>query len=406
MNIVLISIGDELLSGDTLNSNVTWIGNKLTPLGCSIIEHRTIPDNAESIQHTLDDILKKEIQYVIITGGLGPTDDDITRQTIFDYIGTDAEFDEEYWTVLVNRFKKYGITIPESNRNQALTPSKGKIIPNPIGSARGFIFTINNIQLICLPGVPEEMKAMMNQTVIPQISSKDLTPKYITNIRTTGIAESALIEKIEHVTSNQDSFKIGYYPSLIGVDIRITGRNRTTLNDFSNQLINALGQFYFATGKESLESIVINLGIEKGKTLSVAESCTGGLVGHRLTEVSGSSNVFLGGVVVYGNKAKETLLNVNHDTLEQFGAVSEETAKEMAFNVKQLFKSDYGLAITGIAGPTGGTPEKPVGLIFIALAKSSGTTVKKLKLGSHRSRNKLKTSQIVLNWLRLTIEND
>jgi len=406
MNIVLISIGDELLAGDTINSNVAWIGRELTPLGCSIIEHRTIPDNKESIQSTLKDLSHTNAKYIITTGGLGPTDDDITRQAIFEFMGTESFFDEKYWDYLTERFKQFGIEIPESNRNQALIPKKGKVIPNKLGSARGLHFELNDNNLICLPGVPSEMKLMMTETVIPEISNSGITPKSVINIRTTGIAESALIELINPITRKNQNCKIGYYPSLIGVDIRITGMEPNEVESLGEQLINALGKYYFTTGIDSIESIVIDLGKQRNKTLCVAESCTGGLIGHRLTETSGSSNVFLGGFIVYSNEAKKSLLNVKKDTLDTFGAVSEETAREMAKNVKSIFNADFGLAVTGIAGPTGGTPDKPVGLIYIGLADDSGVKVKKIQLGAHRKNNKLRTSQIALNWLRLSLKND
>ena len=403
MKIALLSIGNELLSGDTNNTNATWIGKELTEIGCTVIQQVTVPDKEIPIINTLSQLCVIEPDFIIITGGLGPTDDDITRRTLFDFVGTDAMFDDEYWDALSKRFKRYGMEIPESNRNQALIPKEGEVIPNPVGSARGSKFKLDGSTLISLPGVPSEMKSMMTETVIPLILENGVRPKSIRTIRTAGIPESALIEQIAQIIEKDHGCEIGYYPSLFGVDIRLLHNDENPVTQLSNELIECLGVSVYGIGKESFEESIIKLAIKTGKTVSTAESCTGGLIGHRLTEISGSSDVFKGGLMVYSNEAKMHLLDISKQILDSHGAVSEKTATIMAENVKKIFKSDYGISVTGIAGPTGGTDEKPVGLVYIGLANNKGVKVKEFHFGNDRKRNKLRTSQAALNWLRLSL---
>ena len=403
MKIALLSIGNELLSGDTINTNAAWIGKKLTEIGCNVFHQATVPDEKEPIINALNHSLKLNPDFILCTGGLGPTEDDITRQTLFDFVGTESRFDEEYWGYLSERFKQFGMDIPETNRNQALVPLNGDVIENPVGSARGSIFNVNGTTLISLPGVPAEMKAMMEGTVVPLIQSKGLKPKQFHTFRTTGIPESSLIEQIAPVMKKDHGCSIGYYPSLYGVDIRISQKEKEPVEYLANEIRKVLGVSIYSENGDSIEEVNVSLAIEKHKTIATAESCTGGLVGHRITEVSGSSDVYKGGLVVYSNEAKMDMLDVEKTTLEKFGAVSAETAESMARNVMKKFDADFGISVTGIAGPTGGTEEKPIGLVYIGLADKNNTKVKKYNFGDTRKRNKLRTSQAALNWLRLTL---
>ena len=403
MKIALLSIGNELLSGDTINTNAAWIGKKLTEIGCNVFHQATVPDEKEPIINALNHSLKLNPDFILCTGGLGPTEDDITRQTLFDFVGTESRFDEEYWEYLSERFKQFGMDIPETNRNQALVPLNGDVIENPVGSARGSIFNVNGTTLISLPGVPAEMKAMMEGTVVPLIQSKGLKPKQFHTFRTTGIPESSLIEQIAPVMKKDHGCSIGYYPSLYGVDIRISQKEKEPVEYLANEIRKVLGVSIYSENGDSIEEVNVTLAIEKHKTIATAESCTGGLVGHRITEVSGSSDVYKGGLVVYSNEAKMDMLDVEKTTLEKFGAVSAETAESMAKNVMKKFDADFGISVTGIAGPTGGTEEKPIGLVYIGLADKNNTKVKKYNFGDTRKRNKLRTSQAALNWLRLTL---
>ena len=407
MNISLICIGNELLSGKTLNTNASWIGRRLGDNGCIIGEQLVVPDEKNSIISGLDHIVGNDPDCIIITGGLGPTDDDITRSTIFEYVDTDSTFDEDYWLYLSERFQQFGMNIPASNRNQALVPLNGEIIENPIGSARGLKFMLNEKQvLFVLPGVPSEMEAMMKASIIPWIKNNVMTSFYNTTLRTTGIPESALIEEIAKPISSPHGCSIGYYPSLYGVDIRISSENQDKIKQLSNDLYNILGDRVYCEGEDDIETIVVQKAIEKKKSIALAESCTGGLIGNRITNSDGSSKIFKGSMVVYSNQSKINLLGVNDKTIDSYGAVSEEVAKDMAFNVRKLLSTDYGLSVTGVAGPGGGTKNKPVGLVYIGLSDMNKTEVRKFNFSSDRKKNKLKTSQVALDWLRLTLINE
>ena len=406
MKIAILSIGNELLSGDTINTNAGWMGRNLTDIGCDICRQITVPDNKDSISNALTELVNLKPGYIICTGGLGPTDDDITQQTLFDFVGTESEFDQNYWESLSVRFNRFGIQIPKSNRNQALVPVDGVVVPNPVGSARGSKLQVNDTILISLPGVPAEMKAMMTDSIIPMIQENELNPKCIRTLRTTGIPESALIEKIAPILEKDHACDIGYYPSLFGVDVRISHTDSQSVDSLSKDFYKTLKLSIYAEGKDSIEEVIIQLAKSKNSTVSTAESCTGGLIGHRLTEVSGSSDVYKGGFVVYNNESKIDLLGVDKSILIKYGAVSEETAQAMAKNVTNIFASDYGISVTGIAGPAGGTDQKPVGLVYIGFAKNDDVKVKKFHFGTDRKKNKLRTSQAALNWLRLSLLND
>ena len=407
MNISLLCIGNELLAGKTLNTNASWIGKRLNGHGCSIGEHLVVPDKKTSIISGLDFLVSHDPDCIIITGGLGPTSDDITRPTIFEYVGTDSKFDSEYWEHLSKKFKQFGMDIPDSNRNQALVPEKGEIIDNPTGSARGLKFHLNERQILfVLPGVPSEMKAMVEASIIPWIRVNVNGSFYIKNLRTTGIPESALIEEISGPISSDHGCDIGYYPSILGVDIRLSSKDQTKLDELSSNICSILSDKIYCDGTDDIEDTIVHEAIKKKKTISIAESCTGGLLGHRITNVSGSSEVFKGSHVVYSNQAKIDLLGVNHRTIDAYGAVSREVAEEMANKVKNIFSTDYGLSVTGIAGPGGGTEEKPVGLVYIGLSDENKTEIRKYNFSSNRTNNKSKTSQVALDWLRHKLIND
>ena len=298
-----------------------------------------------------------------------------------------------------------GIDIPESNRNQALVPQNGEVIDNSIGSARGFIFKIKSMVIFSLPGVPSEMKAMTNATIIPWLKDRVSMDFFSQTIRTTGIPESKLIELISSPIRTDHDCEIGYYPSLFGVDIRISSNKINYIQSLQDQLIAILGDAVFALGDDSIEEIVVNKALENDISLSIAESCTGGLIGHRITQISGSSKIYKGGVVVYSNSSKVNLLGVRENCINKHGAVSQETAKEMAEKVRKMFSSKLGLSITGIAGPDGGSKDKPVGLTYIGLSTKNETKVRKFQFGSTRKSNKARASQAALNWMRLEISN-
>lgn len=406
MNIALITIGNELLSGFTVNTNAAWIGNHALQVGGNIVWHQTIGDTKEEIHTSLNQV-PNDIRAIIITGGLGPTHDDVTASALYEYVDDTPVFDEDYWQSLKKRMTKRNLKIPEINRNQAMKPQKGDCIPNPVGSARGLHFTMNDKEIFVLPGVPREMKAMMTSTVLPWItgqSSADITVK---TIRTTGIMESGLAEKMGAVIENlNDGLKVAFLPQFTGVDIRISGQDKAAVEQKINEINAHVSKYIYGNDKDCLEDIIGQMLNVKNLTLATAESCTGGLVGHRLTNVPGSSEYFLGGIISYSNDVKEKNIGVAKSTLEQYGAVSAETAIEMAENVRLKLGSDLGLSITGIAGPDGGTDEKPVGLTYIALADDKDTQVKEFRFLSDRQLNKNASSQMALNMVRLYLLNE
>ena len=405
MKISLLSIGDELLSGFTTNTNASWIGRNLSNMGCSICEQITVKDNKNSILDGLKILIKKKVDFIILTGGLGSTDDDITRKTLFLFVSSDEIFDEGYWGELKKRFKGEN-QIPILMKNQAISPSIGKLIPNSIGSARGYQFKFREIEIISLPGVPSEMKQMMKQTIIPLISDRISVPKITKMIRTIGISESTISQKIDLIAHYYQNCKIGYYPSTKGVDLRISGYSMKNVNELISKVKKTISRFVYSENIQTMEEVVVSLLKQKKKTISTAESCTGGLISNRITNISGSSEIFRGSVISYSNQSKIKLLNVSKDVIDKFGAVSKEVASLMSKNALKLFSSDYALSVTGIAGPLGGTKDKPVGLVYIGLSNKLKTEVKKFQFGNDRKKNKIKTSQASLNMLRRTILND
>ena len=406
MNIALITIGNELLAGFTVNTNAAWIGNHVIQTGGNIVWHHTIGDSKEEIHDSLNQI-PKDINAVIITGGLGPTHDDITAHALYKYANDIPVFDKKYWQYLQDKLAKRNLRLPEINRNQAMKPEKGTIIQNPIGSARGLHFQVEGRDLFVLPGVPREMKAMMASTVLPWIADQSAGGLTVRTIRTTGIMESGLAEKIGNIVDAlADEIKIAFLPQFTGVDIRVSSADKDAVNQTVNKINLHAEKYIYGHDHDQLEEIVGQLLNANSLSISTAESCTGGLVGHRLTNVSGSSDYYHGGIISYSNSVKENNLGVAIETLNKHGAVSYETAIEMAENVRSKLDSDLGLAITGIAGPRGGTDEKPVGLTYIALADGKDTMVKEFRFLTERILNKNASCQAALNMVRLYLLNE
>ncbi len=400
MKCALITIGDEILAGSTIDTNAAWIGRELQEIGLELEYHVTIQDKKELIIDQLE-LLISQFNVIIATGGLGPTPDDVTPSAFYTYFQSKVEFDDVYWKKLATRFKTRTKRIPESNRSQAMKPHNGIMIENPVGSARGLLYERDQSVIIALPGVPREMKAMMTVTVLPLLRKKAPKPVYRKTLRVTGMAESALAEAVAPVMSAHPRCRFAFYPQLINVDIRFICDDEAEIGLVEKEIRAIVGSACYAEGKIDLEEVVGQLLTEHGKTLATAESCTGGLVGNRLTDCPGSSAYYMGGVVSYSNEAKQSLLQVRGKTLLKYGAVSEETAREMAEGVRARFGTDLGLSITGIAGPTGGTPEKPVGTVYIALADNTKTRVHCYQFKRNRKENKLLSSQFALNLVRI-----
>tara|TARA_Y100000389_G_scaffold53333_1_gene49195 strand:- start:1662 stop:2951 length:1290 start_codon:yes stop_codon:yes gene_type:complete len=420
MKVGIITIGNELLSGFTIDRNSAWIGQRLLESGIKVHVRQTIQDDFADIYDTLESMWKDwECDYVIVTGGLGPTVDDITVSTFLEYFDDKHEFDREYWSLLKERFQKLNFKIPDLNKNQAYKSKKGKMIQNLVGTARGLHYTKNHSSLIkavksvvkktsgethffALPGVPQEMKSMFNNYILP-LMEKAIDKKVICkSIRTTGVPESVLQEKIHDIIEQHNAkCDIAFLPHrMLGVDIRLTSMDGDLIEKLVNDIVKRISKYVYGFDSDKLENVVANLLIENNVTIATAESCTAGMLSARLTDVPGSSKYFKGGVVCYSNNLKRDLVDVNQITLEKYGAVSEETAHELAVNISKKLDSEIGISITGIAGPDGGTEKKPVGLVFVGIFYKNNVYIKKYNLTPNRKINRELTVILCLNEIR------
>jgi len=414
MKCEIISIGDELLIGQTINTNASWIGEKMNHLGIDVVHGAVISDKSEDIILALS-AASKRAELVIITGGLGPTKDDITKRTLCDYFDTTLELVPEIELKIVKHFKERGLPILQTNLDQALLPKACKVLSNTRGSASGMQFEKNNVVFISLPGVPYEMKGLINDHVFPALVEKMGGGRILVNktVRTHGLGESFLAEIIKSWEESllNAGIKLAYLPSPANVKLRLTavGSDEALLNEQLEGYIDQLQKFIpdniYGFDKDRMEYVVGDLLFQKKLTVSTAESCTGGSVAQLLTSKSGSSAYYFGSIVSYSNEAKSNLLGVCANDLENYGAVSQQVVEQMAMGVREKLNTDYGLATSGIAGPTGGTKEKPVGTIWIAVANSQKVISKKLNLGYNREQNILASSISVLNLLRLELLN-
>ncbi len=404
MKLAVLTIGDEILSGYTLNTNAAWMGQQLLTIGVDINTQLTTSDNIQEILKYLNFLTIEKYTHVLVTGGLGPTHDDVTPSAFYEYFGAKPIFDKIYWEGLKSRFAKRNIKIPEKNKNQAMRPNNGDVIPNSLGSARGLHFERDGINYFAMPGVPAEMRAMMELSIIPIIKENFGKDIFVKTIRLIGMGESAVAENIEHLIKKYtQKIKVAFLPQLSRVDIRLFSKDTKLLDEFINGTKEILAEKIYGYDEDTLEGAVAKLLINNNMTIATAESCTGGLLAHRLTNVSGSSKYLQGGVVSYSNEVKIAKVGVKEETLIAFGAVSEQTAGEMAVGIQKKFNTDVGIGITGIAGPTGGTDDKPVGLVYIGLAIKEKLIVKRFLFLNDRKANKLLSSQTALNMLRLEL---
>lgn len=395
-NIALISIGDELCIGQTLNTNAHWIANELVKLGANVYSHITIRDNEQEICNSID-YLKNKSDLIICTGGLGPTHDDITKNVLTKYFNDELTLHQETLEYLKSYFAQRQRPFLEMHNNQALQPSKSKIFQNRIGTAQGMLFYGDNFELLSMPGVPREMKFIMEYSFLDYIKSKIVKNKnnilVYRTLRTIGITESALAELIGDVSFLGNN-TLAFLPSYSGVKLRLGTESNNyedankTLDKLEEYLNLRCGKYIYSNKDEELENFLANILIEKKVTISGAESCTGGLFGAKMTSLTGSSKYFLGSAVTYSNQAKQDLLGVSTETLKKFGAVSQECAKEMALGSILKYNSDYAISITGIAGPDGGTEEKPVGLVWIGIASKDSVEAHKFIFGKDRETNR------------------
>ena len=411
MNCVLISIGDELLIGQTINTNAAWLGEQLNLLGFKVIAGLVIPDEKVAIENALNDFSSADL--IIMTGGLGPTKDDITKHTLCNYFDTKLERNLEIESKIIAYFQSRELPILQTNKDQALLPAACEVLPNSRGTASGMWFEKNNTIYVSLPGVPYEMKGLINECVIPKLLSRNKDENTLVHrtVRTHGMGESFLAEVIKDWEDNlsADEIKLAYLPSpgIVKLRLSLVGKDGKKIVDILNKHIDLLYEIIpnqvYGYEDDTMEGVVGNLLTAQNASISTAESCTGGAVAKMITSVSGSSNYFEGSVICYSNICKINQLHVQESALRDHGAVSQDVVEQMAIGVKRKLNTDYGLATSGIAGPTGGTADKPVGTIWIALASNRGVISKKLNLGYSRDRNIHVTSLSVLNLLRLEL---
>ncbi len=408
MKAEIITVGNELLSGSTVDTNSAHLAEKLSEFGIVVIRRTTVPDAVEPIVQAIDEAWRRT-PFIITTGGLGPTHDDVTKKALARVLGKPLVLHEEILKKVEERFRRRGEKMPLVNQNQALLPSGAKWFVNNYGTAPGILVEEEDERLIALPGVPKEMKGIFEDEVVPYLRKVfgAATAVVRRRFRTTGIAESALYEKIQRLIPEGEGLHFAFLPSYYGVDLRleVSGREKQEAEEILDEKLSKirplLGDYIYAEGEVSMEEVVGQLLLHHKKKLAVAESCTGGLVAKRITDVPGSSDYFERGVVTYANEAKHQLLGVPLKLFKTVGAVSPEVVERMAKGVRKLAKVDIGIGVTGIAGPGGGSAEKPVGLTFIALADRKKSWVEKFIFSSDREINRLRASQAALNMVRM-----
>ena len=408
----IITIGDEILIGQIVDTNSAWMAKQLNDAGIRVKQISSVSDNKEHILTALAEAANRA-DIILITGGLGPTKDDITKKTIAEYFNVGMVENADALDNVTRIFAKYNRPLLDINRLQAQVPSNCEVIVNKNGTAPGMWFNEGDKIYVSMPGVPFEMMYMMEDEVIPKIKSLFKLPSIVhKTILTVGEGESFLAKRIEDIEDSLPShIKLAYLPKLGQVRLRLSayGDNEALLtaevNKYAAQLIERMGSIVAAEEDVALEKAILDMMEKRDLTLSVAESCTGGYLSHLFTQHAGSSKVFLGGAVSYSNNLKENILGVKPDTLLQFGAVSEQTATEMVQGALVEFKSDYAVAITGIAGPDGGTEDKPVGTVWIAVASAQKTEVKKFTFGNKRLQNIERSATSALGMLN-TLLND
>jgi nicotinamide-nucleotide amidase len=408
MNAHIITIGDEILIGQTINTNAAFIGEKLSGIQVNVRKTSTVPDNEEDILREFKTCLN-ENDLVVVTGGLGPTHDDITRTCIVKFFHTELIRNEEVLDDVRNFFKKRGRKITKINEDQSLVPKNAAVIRNERGTAPGIWIEKDDKIFVVMPGVPFEMKAMMNNYIIPKLQEKTINKGSFLkrgNLLTTGIPESTLFERLGDLDELLGGAKLAFLPSQFGVKLRVTveEKNEETaankLSEIEQKIRSKAGRFIYSKQDEPLENVIARMLIERSLTIAVAESCTGGLISNLLTNISGSSKFYQRGVISYSNASKIEILKVSEDTIAQYGAVSVETARQMAEGIRSISATDLGLAITGIMGPTGGSSEKPIGLAYIGICDEKVCTAKKFQFGDDRILNKQRAAQSALDMIR------
>ena len=408
MKAYIITIGDEILLGNTLNTNAAYIGSQLFEVNIPVIKSSVIGDDNTVILNELR-FATEIADIILLTGGLGPTHDDVTRKSIVDFFSTELIENQEVLEDIKSLFEKRKRKMSPVNIDQAKVPKIAEVIRNQLGTAPGLWIEKDGKIYVIMPGVPYEMEAMMESTVIPKLKEKISEAQKIVlrkMILTTGIPESTLYERLGNLDDILQGAKLAFLPNQFGVKLRIAVEGEDE-KELKNKIVEVeqrirakAGRFIYGVGDDQLEAVVGRLLMEREFKIATAESCTGGLVGNMLTNVSGSSKYFERGVICYSNAAKVEILKVNEDTLAEHGAVSMEVAMQMAEGVKATSGADIGLSTTGIMGPTGATADKPIGLVYIGYCDEKVCTAKKFHFGDNRLLNKQRTAQAALDFVR------
>lgn len=409
ISVCILAIGDELLNGSTLDSNSQWIKESLSIFDVDVVKSVNIPDDKLSIINELDSYVRLNCDIVIISGGLGPTHDDITKESLSSFFSLPLTVDLNHHKFLSDKMKN---KVKDISNIKTMIKSQSEVletfngIENKHGTALGMFGEVHGIKFFILPGVPKELKQMINDFMIPNYF-KLPTQRTIRVFKTTGITESKLYSKLKNIISvHSKIMKLSFLPHFTGVNIRISiiGDNHIS-NKIISELKQILGNHCYGEGEESLSSVVSDLLIDSNIRLSIAESCTGGLLSKSLTDFMGSSGYMIGGVVAYSNKIKNKILNISNNILEDDGAVSHRVAELMSENVKKIFETDMGVSITGISGPSGGTEKKPVGLYYISVCYNNRTITKEFLFNvNDRGVHREVACATALNLMRLSIK--
>jgi nicotinamide-nucleotide amidase len=402
----LLTIGDEILTGHTVDTNASWLAGQLTEAGFTILYQSSVGDDLDTMESAIR-LAMKRADIVIATGGLGPTDDDLTKRAIVKVFKRNLIFHEDILESLKQRYAARGIEMPAINQNQALLPQGATFFPNKLGSAVGICIVDHDHHFIALPGVPKEMKQIVSDEVLPYLKGLGIDQAIsIIKLRTTGIIESKLAEMITPELKLESGVRLAYLPSYSGVDLRViaTGSTQQDAESKATRLAGTLervcDKYLYGNDDDTLEGVVGSLLVARHAKLAVAESCTGGQLGMTITSVAGSSDYFVGGVLAYSNVVKKSQLGVSDEIFRSHGAVSEECAKAMAVGVKNLLRADFALSVTGVAGPGGGTLDKPVGLTWIGLATPHGVSARSFRFSSDRQVNRTRAVYSALEMLR------
>lgn len=409
----IITIGDEILIGQIVDTNSAWMGVELNKIGVKVKQITSISDDSAHIVSALDEA-QKRADIILITGGLGPTKDDITKHTLSKYFNMPLRLDEETLAHVKLFFEKLNRPMIDVNIKQAEVPDGCTVVKNQNGTAPCMWFEHNGKIIVSMPGVPFEMKYLMQDEIIPRIQQRFQMPFIVhQTILTAGLGESFLAQQIADIEDALPPYiKLAYLPKLGLVRLRLsaTGTDKqallTEVASFTEKIVERIEKFVVLTEDVPFERAILNFMAKHNLTLSLAESCTGGYISHLFTQHSGSSAVFQGGAVTYSNALKHSVLRVKEETLAKFGAVSEETAKEMALGAVANFKTDYAIAVTGIAGPTGGSAEKPVGTVWIAVANKNIVNAKLYKFASQRAQNIERSAMAALMMLFVQLKQD